>query len=109
MILRRYYLGDRAGVSNVPHSLMRRRGHGRVRPQRGSRQASERKPDEDEERRDVRNAENRGNAGLSRNRMLALFDVACPTEQPSNELRLHTLRHGVTVAGIVSWYHLRAV
>ena len=79
MILRRYYLGDRAGVSNVPHSLMRRRGHGRVRPQRGSRQASERKPDEDEERRDVRNAENRGNAGLSRHQMLASRASEYPT------------------------------
>ena len=38
-----------------------------------------------------------------------MFDTACLTEQPSNKLRLHTLCHGVTVEGIVSWYHLRAV
>ena len=42
-------------------------------------------------------------------RALPLFYIACLTEQPSNKLRLHTLCHEVTVTGIVSWYHLRAV
>ena len=46
-------------------------------------------------------------AGLQQQQQL--FDIACPTEQPSNKLRLHTLCHGVTDTGIVSWYHLRAV
>ena len=67
--LRRCHLGNRAYVSNSAHATTRRRGHSRGRPRRGSGQASERKPDEEEARREVdtraRNPENRGNAGLS--------------------------------------------
>ena len=69
MIYRRYHLGDRACVSNFADAPTRRRGHGRGRPRGGSGKASEKKPDEEEARREVdtraRIPENRGNAGLS--------------------------------------------
>ena len=70
VILRRCHLGDRGCVSNFAHAPARRRGGGLGgRSQLGSGQASERKPDEEEECREVGtqaiNAENRGNAGLS--------------------------------------------
>ena len=83
VILRRCYLGDRACVSNFAHASTRRRGHSRGRPRRGSGQASERKPDEKEAHREVdtraRNPENRGNAGLSCDRMLASRACQYPT------------------------------
>lgn len=37
-----------------------------------------------------------------------MFDATCLIEQPSNELRLHTLYHGVAAQGNVSPDHLRA-
>ena len=83
LIINAFHLWERACVLNFAHAPTRRRGHGRGRPRRRSGQAGERKPHEDEARREVdtraRNAENRGNAGLSCDRMLAPRASEYPT------------------------------